>query len=83
MAEDVNARIDDFVSRTREMTGKEVREREPWNSEASADAIRHFVYGIDDGNPLCLNPEYAANSRYGKLVAPPPFPKRRIVVVFP
>ncbi|MEE8076144.1 MAG: MaoC family dehydratase N-terminal domain-containing protein [Candidatus Binatia bacterium] len=70
---DVDARIDEFVAKTREMTGKEVREREPWNSEASVDAIRHFVYGTDDGNPLWLDPEYAAKSRYGKLTAPPGF----------
>ncbi|MCZ6562515.1 MAG: MaoC family dehydratase N-terminal domain-containing protein, partial [Deltaproteobacteria bacterium] len=70
---EVDTRIDEFIARTREMTGTEVKEREPWNTEASADAIRHFVYGIDDGNPLCLDPEYAANSRYGKLAAPPSF----------
>ena len=70
---EVDTRIDEFIARTREMTGTEVKEREPWNTGASADAIRHFVYGIDDGNPLCLDPEYAAKSRFGKLAAPPSF----------
>jgi hypothetical protein len=51
---DVEGKIDEFIARTRKMTGTEVREREPWNSEASADAIRHYAYGTDDGNPLCL-----------------------------
>ena len=70
---DVEAKIDEFVARTRKMTGTEVREREPWNSEASADSIRHYAYGTDDGNPLWLDPEYAAKSRFGKLAAPPSF----------
>ncbi|MGH7775291.1 MAG: FAS1-like dehydratase domain-containing protein [Candidatus Binatia bacterium] len=73
MSNDVDAQIDEFVARTRELTGKEVRERESWNTEASADAIRHFAYGTDDNNPLWLDPEYAGKSRYGKLVAPPAF----------
>lgn len=73
MSNEVDARIDEFVARTRELTGKEVRERDPWHNETSADAIRHFAYGTDDGNPLWLDPAYAAKSRYGKLVAPPGF----------
>ncbi|MFQ5904804.1 MAG: MaoC family dehydratase N-terminal domain-containing protein [Candidatus Binatia bacterium] len=70
---DVDARINEFIARTRELTGTEVKAREPWNTEASADAIRHFAYGTDDGNPLWLDPDYAAKSRYGKLVAPRAF----------
>ena len=73
MSSEVDARIDEFIARTRELTGKEVREREPWNTEASQDAIRHFAYGTDDGNPLWLDPDYAAKTRYGGLVAPPCF----------
>jgi acyl dehydratase len=73
MSNEVDAKIDEFVARTRELTGSEVRERDPWNSEASADAIRHFAYGTDDGNPLWHDPSYAARTRYGKLVAPPAF----------
>jgi acyl dehydratase len=74
MAKDeVNQRIDEFIVKTSEMTGKQVVEREPWNNEASADAIRHFAYGTDDGNPLWLDADYAAKSRYGKIAAPPAF----------
>ncbi|MBI4528407.1 MAG: MaoC family dehydratase N-terminal domain-containing protein [Deltaproteobacteria bacterium] len=73
MTDEVNARIDEFIARTRELTGKEVRERDPWNNEASADAIRHFAYGTDDGNPLWLDPAYAGKSRHGRIVAPPAF----------
>ena len=32
---------------------------EPWNYEASRDAIRHYAHGIGDDNPLWTNPEYA------------------------
>ena len=73
MSNEVEAKIDEFVARTRELTGSEVRERDPWNSEASADAIRHFAYGTDDGNPLWLDPSYAAKTSYKKLLAPPAF----------
>ncbi len=69
----MEAQIEEFIARTHELDGKEVREREAWNTEASADAIRHFAYGTDDGNPLWLDPEHAAGSRHGKLVAPPAF----------
>jgi acyl dehydratase len=73
MADEVDARIDEFVARSRELNGKEVRERDAWNTEASPDAIRHFAYGTDDGNPLWLNAEYAAKTRHGRLMAPPAF----------
>ncbi len=65
--------VDDFIARSRELNGQELREREIWNSRATADAIRHFAYGISDDNPLWLDPAYAAGSRYGRLVAPPAF----------
>jgi acyl dehydratase len=70
---DAEALIEEFISRSRELTGKEVRERGPWNNEASADAIRHFAYGIDDDNPLWVDPEYAGQSSRKKLQAPPAF----------
>lgn len=73
MSSEVEARIDEFIARTSELTGKEVLERDPWNTEASQDAIRHFAYGTDDGNPLWLDSDYAAKTRYGRLVAPPCF----------
>ncbi|MEE9196257.1 MAG: MaoC family dehydratase N-terminal domain-containing protein [Alphaproteobacteria bacterium] len=70
MAE-IDAQIDAWVERTRELTGTEVREREAWNSDVTADAIRHFAYGTDDDNPLWTDADYAAKGPYGKLVAPP------------
>lgn len=71
--DEINRKIDEFVARTSELNGQEVHEREPWNTEASPDSIRHFAYGTDDGNPLWLDPDYAAKTRYGKRLAPPAF----------
>ena len=67
------ARIDEFIEKTRELNGRPVREREAWNNEASADAIRHFAYGIDDDNPLWLDAEYASGASHGNIMAPPAF----------
>ena len=41
--------------------------------EASLDNIRRFGDGIGDYNPLWKNEEYAANSRFGMITAPPTF----------
>ncbi len=71
--QEIDARIDEWVVRTKQLTGKEVRERETWNHDVTADAIRHFAYGTDDDNPLWVDPDHAAKSRYGKQLAPPCF----------
>ena len=46
---------------------------EPWNHEATRDGIRHYAHGIGDDNPLWCDPEYAAKTKYGAIVAPPSF----------
>lgn len=46
---------------------------EPWCHEATRDNIRHYAHGIGDDNPLWCDPDYAAGTRYGTLVAPPSF----------
>ena len=46
---------------------------EPWCHEASRDGIRHYAHGIGDDNPLWCDPEYAAGTKWGGLVAPPSF----------
>lgn len=46
---------------------------EPWNYEATRDAIRHYAHGIGDDNPLWCDPEYAATTKYGTVVALPSF----------
>ena len=46
---------------------------EPWNYEATRDAIRHYAHGIGDDNRLWCDPEYAAKTEYGSIVALPSF----------
>lgn len=46
---------------------------EPWNHEATRDAIRHYAHGIGDDNPLWCDPEYAAKTQHGSIVALPSF----------
>lgn len=46
---------------------------EPWNYEATRDAIRHYAHGIGDDNPLWCDPEYAKNTKFGDVVALPSF----------
>ena len=41
--------------------------------EVEKGAIKKFADAIDDPNPLYWDEEYARNSRYGSLIAPPGF----------
>ena len=45
----------------------------PLHEAATRDAIRHFVRGIGDPNPLWVDREYAAKARWGGIIAPPTF----------
>lgn len=40
---------------------------------ASEDLIRHYAYAIGDVNPLWRDREYARNTMYGGIIAPPNF----------
>jgi hypothetical protein len=44
-----------------------------FNSEATCDAIRHFVDGFGDSNPLFRDTKYAAQTKYGRIIAPGTF----------
>lgn len=46
---------------------------EPWCHEATRDNIRHYAHGIGDDNPLWCEPDYAAKTQYGGIVALPSF----------
>ena len=46
---------------------------EPWCYEATRDNIRHYAHGIGDDNPLWCDPEYAASTKFGTVIAPPSF----------
>jgi acyl dehydratase len=48
-------------------------EPEPWCYEATRDNIRHYAHGIGDDNRLWCDPEYARETRYGGIIAPPSF----------
>ncbi len=41
--------------------------------EVEKGAIRRFADAVDDPNPLYWDEEYARNSRYGSIIAPPGF----------
>ena len=43
------------------------------NESATKDAIRHFANGIGDPNPLWRDEEYAGNTKYRGIIAPPMF----------
>jgi acyl dehydratase len=45
----------------------------PHNYEVTWDGSRQFAYGLGDDNPLYCDPEYAAKTRWGNLIAPPTF----------
>jgi acyl dehydratase len=44
-----------------------------WNEVATPDGIRHYAHGFGDDNPLWCDPVYAADSRWGGIIAPPGF----------
>lgn len=46
----------------------------PHNRVATEDSIRHFAHGIGDDNPLYCEPEYAAQTPWGEVIAPPMYP---------
>ncbi|MDT5025626.1 MAG: hypothetical protein QOE61_2052, partial [Micromonosporaceae bacterium] len=44
-----------------------------WNEAATRDGIRHYANGFGDDNPLWCDPDYAAGTRWGGIIAPPGF----------
>lgn len=43
------------------------------NLEVTRDNTRHFAFGYGDDNPLFHDPDYAKDTRWGTLIAPPGF----------
>lgn len=62
---------DRAVARLRDRLGKVVPIKYPYLRYVNQDSITHVARAIGDTNPLFTNPEYAAQTRFGKLVAPP------------
>jgi acyl dehydratase len=65
---------DAMLDEMRALIGTELRTDVCVNNEvATRLAILRFADGIGDGNPLWTDAEYAADSPYGGLIAPPSF----------
>ena len=60
--------VDRMRARIGILTG---RGRAPWNTVATPDTMRHFVQSIGDDNPLYIDPDYAAKTRWKGLMAFP------------
>jgi acyl dehydratase len=58
---------------TEELRDKIGVEWQPKVCEIERGAIRRFVQAIDDPNPLWQDEEYARQSKYGGIIAPPMF----------
>ena len=61
----------ELLEAERSRIGKELSPGQPFVEVATRDAIRHWAEGIGDRNPLWLDREYASQTRWGGLIAPP------------
>jgi acyl dehydratase len=65
---------DNCLDELRERIGLKIgATAEPWCYEATRDNIRHYAHGIGDDNPLWCDPDYAAKTKYGGIIALPSF----------
>ncbi len=65
---------DEMLEEMRSLIGTELRTDACVNNEyATRLAFLRFAEGIGDDNPLWTDPEYAARSPHGTLIAPPSF----------
>ena len=60
---DIEAVQKDWIGRATEVT--------PGRYPVEYDPIRRFCHMVDDTNPLFLDPEFAAQTRFGGVIAPP------------
>lgn len=61
---------DEQLDQLRSMIGTPIRSDRPHITELTADAARHYAYGIGDRNPLWTDPDYAAEQ--GRAQGAPP-----------
>jgi acyl dehydratase len=59
------------VARLKSRMGKTFPIQYPYLRFVNQDSITHVARSIGDTNPLYVDPDYAAGTRYGRLVAPP------------
>lgn len=62
---------DEGVAEMQAVVGRQHVKLEGWNHVVSADGVWHFALGVGDDNPLWSDPDYAARSPYGEIIAPP------------
>lgn len=70
---------DEAIADYQQRLGIDLRINNIYNELATQEAILKFVDGIGDPNPLWRNPDYAKQSRYKSLLAPPSW----VASVFP
>lgn len=65
---------DEMIALAKSRVGARLRtSRDRWNTEASRSAIRHYAHAHGMDNPLFSDPDYAQNTRWGGIIAPPTF----------
>lgn len=72
-AEEMKNRIGRVITYQEFDTSNPDYRQEYFNTEVTRDAVRHFVDGIGDINPLYRDRKYAQKTKYGRLLAPPSF----------
>ena len=66
--------LDEFEREYRESIGTEIDlNSQRFLVEATRDNIKNFAEAVGDNNPLWINEEYARQSRFGMITAPPTF----------
>ncbi|MGE0741754.1 MAG: MaoC family dehydratase N-terminal domain-containing protein [Hyphomonadaceae bacterium] len=62
---------DEDVARAQTLTGYDEASRDrEYVQAATIDTIRNFAHGVGNDNPLHCDPDYAAGTRWGGVVAP-------------
>jgi acyl dehydratase len=68
-----DAELDPVRAGLERFIGKPIGEAEPSTApdDVNVPMIRHWVDALDDRNPIYLDDEFAAKTRFGGIVAPP------------
>jgi acyl dehydratase len=66
-------RKEEFRQRLRALVGRPMGSGQPSIAPdpVNQPMIRHWAHALDDMNPVYLDPEFAATSRFGTIVSPP------------
>jgi len=69
---------DDVIERARATISATESPRPPAFSVLNHDVVRRWAYMLGDANPLWLDPEYAAATRWGSVMCPPTLPETAV-----